>query len=245
MHGSSVTDPARDGGPRLPTTARRARPGDIFAVGADELGRWIPKRVGDRRSRCRGAGRLHRQLDVDDLLRDRSDRHRGGQRPEPTSPIWPTRRAAPRSSQGDARLSLADEPDATYDLLVMDAFSSDAIPVHLLTRRGDHRRGPDAQPDGVIAFHVSNRYYDLSPADRRRAAPSSDVDPAAAQSRRRRDGRTMNHPSEQLDRGLAQTPNGSMTLCGPRAGECQRCRPSIHRRLRRSALATSIWDRDA
>ena len=70
----------------------------------------------------------------------------------------------PRIVLGDARLSIADEPDGAYDLLILDAFSSDAIPLHLITLEGIQDELRTVAPDGVIAFNVSNRYYDLSPA---------------------------------------------------------------------------------
>jgi spermidine synthase len=65
---------------------------------------------------------------------------------------------------GDARLSLAGEPSAIYDLLIMDAFTSDSVPIHLLTVEGITDEVRTLAPDGVIAFNVSSRYYDLSPA---------------------------------------------------------------------------------
>ncbi|MBV9878981.1 MAG: fused MFS/spermidine synthase [Gemmatirosa sp.] len=64
---------------------------------------------------------------------------------------------------GDARLRLADAPPAGYDLIVLDAFSSDAIPTHLLTREALALYLTKLAPDGVIAVHVSNRYLDLVP----------------------------------------------------------------------------------
>jgi hypothetical protein len=69
----------------------------------------------------------------------------------------------PRIVVGDGRTSLASEPDATFDLLVLDAFSSNAVPTHLITVEaiGDAIR--TVKPDGVIAFHISNRFYDLGP----------------------------------------------------------------------------------
>ena len=69
-----------------------------------------------------------------------------------------------RSSLGDARLSLAVEPAARFDLLILDAFSSDSPPVHLLTTEAVADEVRTVKPDGLIAFHVSNRYYDLAPA---------------------------------------------------------------------------------
>ena len=71
---------------------------------------------------------------------------------------------APDIVEGDARLSLADQPDGRYDLLVLDAFSSDAVPVHLLTVEAITDELRTLTSDGVIAFHISNRYYDLAPA---------------------------------------------------------------------------------
>ncbi|HEX6630181.1 MAG TPA: fused MFS/spermidine synthase, partial [Gemmatimonadaceae bacterium] len=65
---------------------------------------------------------------------------------------------------GDARLSLAHADPATrYDVLVLDAFSSDAIPVHLLTREALEVYRAHLAPGGIIAVHVSNRYLDLRP----------------------------------------------------------------------------------
>lgn len=70
----------------------------------------------------------------------------------------------PRVVAGDARLSFEDEASASYDMVMMDAFLSDSVPVHLLTAEaiGDELRL--LRPDGVIVFHISNRYYDLAPA---------------------------------------------------------------------------------
>lgn len=65
---------------------------------------------------------------------------------------------------GDARLSLRDVPAATFDLLILDAFSSDAIPTHLLTVEALEDDLRVLRPGGVVAVHVSNRYYDLAPA---------------------------------------------------------------------------------
>jgi len=64
---------------------------------------------------------------------------------------------------GDARLTLARQPDGVFTLLILDAFSSDAIPLHLVTREAMQLYLAKLAPDGVIAFHISNRYLDLSP----------------------------------------------------------------------------------
>lgn len=64
---------------------------------------------------------------------------------------------------GDARLMLAREPDASFDLLVLDAFSSDAIPVHLMTVEAMELYFSKLAPGGLLALHVSNRFLQLSP----------------------------------------------------------------------------------
>lgn len=71
---------------------------------------------------------------------------------------------APRIVPGDARLSLVEETDGSFDLLIMDAFSSDAIPQHLITVEAIREELRTVAGDGVIAFNISNRYWDLSPA---------------------------------------------------------------------------------
>jgi SAM-dependent methyltransferase len=64
---------------------------------------------------------------------------------------------------GDARLSLAAETPQHFNVIVIDAFSGDAIPVHLLTREALALYRRHLQPDGIVAFHVSNQYIDLEP----------------------------------------------------------------------------------
>jgi hypothetical protein len=59
---------------------------------------------------------------------------------------------------GDARLSLLKEPDAKFDLLVMDAFSSDAVPTHLLTQEALALYFKKLKPNGLLAFHITNRH---------------------------------------------------------------------------------------
>jgi SAM-dependent methyltransferase len=64
---------------------------------------------------------------------------------------------------GDARLSLAAEKPQHFNVIVVDAFSGDAIPVHLLTREALALYRRHLQPGGVIVFHVSNQYINLEP----------------------------------------------------------------------------------
>jgi hypothetical protein len=64
---------------------------------------------------------------------------------------------------GDARLSMEREAPQGYDVLAVDAFAGDAIPVHLITTQAVTEYLRHMKPDGVIAFHVSNRFLDLKP----------------------------------------------------------------------------------
>ena len=64
---------------------------------------------------------------------------------------------------GDGRLELVKAPPSSYDLIVLDAFSSDSVPVHLLTREAAGLYLSKLRPGGLIAFHISNRYFDLEP----------------------------------------------------------------------------------
>lgn len=64
---------------------------------------------------------------------------------------------------GDARLALEFEPPQQFDILVLDAFSGDAIPVHLLTREAIAAYLKHLKPDGVLACHISNLHFDLRP----------------------------------------------------------------------------------
>ncbi|HSU67452.1 MAG TPA: fused MFS/spermidine synthase, partial [Tepidisphaeraceae bacterium] len=71
---------------------------------------------------------------------------------------------------GDGRLSLASERDQHFDTLILDAFSGDSVPFHLLTREAFQLYFRHVKPDGVIAVHISNRYLDLSSVIARNAA---------------------------------------------------------------------------
>jgi MFS family permease len=64
---------------------------------------------------------------------------------------------------GDARLALEREPAQNFDVLAVDAFSGDAIPVHLITREALAVYLRHMKPEGIVAFHVSNRFLDLIP----------------------------------------------------------------------------------
>jgi hypothetical protein len=66
-------------------------------------------------------------------------------------------------AKGDARTTLAAEPTQHDDLLVIDAFSGDAVPLHLLTTQAIALYQRHLTPDGILAFHISNQYVDLEP----------------------------------------------------------------------------------
>ena len=75
------------------------------------------------------------------------------------------RDCAPRTNVviGDARVSLGAALDGEFDLIVLDAFTSDAIPAHLITREAIQLYLQKLAPEGVVAIHISNRYLDLRP----------------------------------------------------------------------------------
>ena len=64
---------------------------------------------------------------------------------------------------GDGRLGVAESPSSSFDLMILDAFSSDSIPIHLLTREAMQVYADRLTDDGVLAVHISNRVFDLEP----------------------------------------------------------------------------------
>jgi hypothetical protein len=71
---------------------------------------------------------------------------------------------------GDARLRLAESADGQFDMIVLDAFSSDSIPIHLLTEEALDLYLAKSKSDGVLVLHISNRYLELEPMLARLAA---------------------------------------------------------------------------
>ena len=71
---------------------------------------------------------------------------------------------------GDARQSLQRAPDGSYQLIVLDAFSSDALPVHLLSREAIRLYRAKLAPGGLLLFNLTNRYLDLDPVIGRQAS---------------------------------------------------------------------------
>jgi hypothetical protein len=64
---------------------------------------------------------------------------------------------------GDGRLGVAGMPDGTFDVLIIDAFTSDAIPVHLITEEALALYLRKLRPGGIVAFHITNKYVRLAP----------------------------------------------------------------------------------
>jgi SAM-dependent methyltransferase len=78
-------------------------------------------------------------------------------------------------TMGDARLSLEREDPQNFDVLAVDAFSSDSIPVHLLTKEAMQLYFRHLKPDGILAVHISNRYLDLQPVVRGEAQATGHI----------------------------------------------------------------------
>ncbi|HLK50092.1 MAG TPA: fused MFS/spermidine synthase, partial [Bryobacteraceae bacterium] len=78
--------------------------------------------------------------------------------------------ASVQVAMGDGRLVLESEPSQQFDILVMDAFSGDSVPVHLITREAFTDYFRHLKPDGIVAVNISNAYLDLEPVIERAAA---------------------------------------------------------------------------
>ena len=147
----------RAGASRSPTTIATGRSGICSAqLGARAARR---RRGGPRRRRGRLLPPAGAALD---LLRDRS----AGRADRPRSAVFPLSgrvRARCRDPCRGCPPHAAGRAPASYDLLILDAFSSDAIPMHLITREALALYLDKLAPGGVIAWHVSNRNLDLAP----------------------------------------------------------------------------------
>lgn len=161
MHGMQSLDPARRGepltyyhrqGPIGQVMAARERAGDLRGIAVIGLGTGTMAAYG-------GPGRRVTFYEIDPaVVRIAGDpryftylrdcRERGG---------------VVDIVLGDARLRLGEARGKTYDVIVVDAFSSDAIPIHLLTREALELYLSRLAENGVVAFHISNRYLALGP----------------------------------------------------------------------------------
>jgi hypothetical protein len=159
VHGSQSTDPARARHPQS-YYVRNGPVGDLFAITAPTSGErsvGIAGLGGGALATYADAATRMTFFEIDPVvIQVASD-------PQYFTYLSdaPSR---PSIVEGDARLSFEDVPDGRYDLLMLDAFSSDSVPVHLLTAEAIADEIRITAPDGVVAFHVSNRYYNLTPA---------------------------------------------------------------------------------
>src|SRR5208337_1453056 len=77
--------------------------------------------------------------------------------------------AAVEVSLGDGRLNLESERSQQFDILIMDAFSGDSVPVHLITREALATYFRHLKPGGILAINTTNRYLNLNPVIERGA----------------------------------------------------------------------------
>ena len=157
VHGQQWLDPARREDPGN-YYARSGPVGDIFAA-------WGRRPPGAVRVMGLGAGTLAVYArPEDDLAFYEIDPLVAQVAADPAYFTYLSDRVPPAEIRiGDGRLLLADEADDSLGLVIMDAFSSDAVPAHLLTAEALADADRALREDGILAVHVSNRYYDLGP----------------------------------------------------------------------------------
>ena len=164
VHGEILHGEQRSTDPRLPTT--------YYGPGSG-IGRLIslrneggPARVGlvglgvGTLATYGRAGDIYRMYELNPTVLQFAQQHFSYLKDSP---------ASIENILGDARLMLEREKDQRYDILAIDAFSSDSIPVHLMTREAIAVYQRHLVNDGAIALHITNRYLDLSGVVRRLA----------------------------------------------------------------------------
>ena len=139
---------------------------------------------------------------------------------------------------GDARQRLQGAPDDAYQLIVLDAFSSDALPVHLLSREAIRLYRAKLAPGGLLLFNLTNRYLDLDPVIGRQASRRRPGLPGLLRyrcERRRETGRQAAVDLGRDGRGRDRPgqPGGRRAVAGSRpCGRAPRSGPMITRILR-------------
>ena len=132
-----------------------------------------------------------------------------------------------RIAIGDARLTLERSPPASADILVVDAFSSDSVPMHLLTREAFRAYRRHLAPGGLLLVHISNRFLDLSPVvaaeverrlDGAGCAPSSPMTSRIAQLADRLDVDRAVAVGQTIERLENASGAGRWTPLAPRPG---------------------------
>jgi len=155
IHGRQFLDPSRQS---WPTTYFGMSGGAGIAIAASRHGGpqhvgIIGLGIGTMAAYCR-PGDTYRFYEINPLVEQFANEHFTYLRNCP---------AHKEIATGDARLVMAAEPSQQFDMLAVDAFSGDAVPVHLLTREAFAIYFRELKPDGVLAVHVSNRYLNLVP----------------------------------------------------------------------------------
>lgn len=188
IHGMESLDPAHKGEP-LAYYHRRGPVGNIFSILSDRFERvgLIGLGAGSMASYSRD-GQTFDFFEIDPTV------VRIAQDPAYFSFLTDAL-ATIRVVLGDGRLAIAREPDASYDCIVLDAFSSDSVPVHLLTREAVELYASKLRPGGVLLFHLSNRHLDLGPFA---AAAAESVGMACIE---RQDDRTLEQTAESGRQG--------------------------------------------
>jgi hypothetical protein len=161
VHGRQFLDPEKR---RWPTTYYGDKGGAGIAIAASRNGAGqrvgvIGLGAGTMAAYCR-PGDVYRFYEINPLVNQFAERHFSFLRDCPAS-----KQFAP----GDARLVLDVESPQQFDVLAVDAFSGDAVPVHLLTQEAFAIYFRHLRADGVLAIHISNRYLDMAPVVRRAA----------------------------------------------------------------------------
>jgi len=161
VHGRQFLDPRKR---RWPTTYYGSNSGAGIAIAASRNGAAqrvgvIGLGAGTMAAYCR-PGDVYRFYEINPLVLDFANRHFSFLRDCP---------ASKDVALGDARLVLDAEAPQRFDVLAVDAFSGDSVPVHLLTTEAFSIYFRHLKPDGVLAIHISNRYLDLTPVVRRAA----------------------------------------------------------------------------
>jgi len=161
VHGRQFLAPQKR---RWPTTYYGSNSGAGIAIAASRNG--SPQHVGviglgagTMAAYCR-PGDVYRFYEINPLVLDFADHHFSFLRDCP---------ASKDVALGDARLVLDAEAPQQFDVLAVDAFSGDSVPVHLLTTEAFNIYFRHLKPDGVLAIHISNRYLDMAPVVRRAA----------------------------------------------------------------------------
>jgi hypothetical protein len=158
VHGVQALDPLRESEP-LAYYSRSGPLGDVFAAGAKRFARRNVAVVGlgNGSTGCyKTPGQSWTFYEIDPaVVSIATDRRYFSELPlcAPDAQII----------LGDARLSLERETAQSYGLIVLDAYNSDQVPVHLLTREALAVYLRQLSQDGVLSFHISNRYFDLAP----------------------------------------------------------------------------------